>query len=267
LPVKFIPTFILISVLGCTVVFSQQTLSQVQREMARVEKEIKREKKLHKLEKKKAIEFEKRKKKKLAALNKQLVDLDGKKAGIKKRVSQLKGQKFSYKKQIKNLEIKRKKVSEHLIKKIDELILFFEKDFPHRLKNRIRQLKNLQQEIKEGVASPEMGMNRLFTFLKSAIDLGYEAEAFSGSYKATDGKTYQGKYLRMGTVISAFVSLDGNKVGYQVLDDKGYTWVDENLELTLKQNIKFAIQVVEGKAAPELVYLPFLVPVEKAGTP
>ena len=44
---------------------------------------------------------------------------------------------------------KQKNVSDHLIKKIDELIAFFEKDFPHQIEKRLGQLKNLQEELKD----------------------------------------------------------------------------------------------------------------------
>jgi len=258
--------FLLIFLPGLLI--GQETLSQIQREMARIEKETNREKKLHQNEKKKTQEFEARKKQKIAALNQQLKDLDLKKNEITKRVSQLNNQKYNYKNQIESYKKKEINMSEHLIIKIGELIVFFEKDFPHQKEKRIEQLKSLQNELKEGSLTPESGINRIFTLLEGAIELGYEAEVYSGSYTGTDGNPYEGKFLRMGSLFFAFVSIDGNKIGYQVFKQGNYVWIDKDIPLDFKQNIKDAIQIAEGKAAPELVLLPILVPeFSKGGTP
>jgi hypothetical protein len=255
-----IRTSLIVSIIICMLpvcILAQETLTSVQRDIARVEKEIEREKKLHKLEKQKVAEFKKKKKQKLQALRSQAKKIESKIGEYKTKAAQLKKQKGSLKYQITNLKNKRQAVSKHLLKKIKELKLFFSRDFPNQREKRVLDLESLESDITEGVIEPEEAMNRLFTLLQAAISVGYDSEVYSGSYSSSNGDMYDGKYLRLGMVALAFVSLDGQMVAYLVQRDSIYTWIDKDLDLNLKQNIKKSIKVAEGKAAPELVLLPF----------
>ncbi|MFC1584652.1 DUF3450 family protein [Fibrobacterota bacterium] len=236
---------------------AQETLSSVQRNLDRVDREIQREKELHKLEKKKAQEFEKRRKEKLKAINAQFKNLDTRIGELSSKLGRLKKQKGSLNHQIKNLKLKRSAVAKHILRKTGELKVFFQNDFPYQREKRVSDLESLEQDIKENVVEPEEAMNRLFTLLEYAIAMGYDSEVYSGTYRAGDGGVYDGKYLRLGAVISTFVSIDGKMVGYLLRTDSSYTWIDSELGLDLKQNIKKAVKVAEGKSAPELVVLPF----------
>jgi hypothetical protein len=233
--------------------------------MDRVEKEIDREKKLHKLEKKKASEFKKRKKEKLRALNEQLKSLENRIVELQSKSGKLKRQKASLNGRLKNLSARRKAVSKHLLEKIKELKDFFSRDFPSQREKRMSDLEGLEGNIKEGAVEPEEGMSRLFTILQSAISMGYDCEVYSGYYTSGEGKSFDGKYLRLGAVISTFVSLDGEMVAYLIRKDTAYTWIDRDLDLNLKQNIKKAVRIAEGKSAPELVPLPFGALVTRGG--
>ncbi len=238
----------------------QETLTGIQREMARVEREIKREKELHQAEKKKAEDFEKRKGQKIAALNKQLTDLDKKIQEVEGRLGKLKAQKSRLASGSKHYDEKRNSMHQHIAKQIDSLNSYFKTDFPHQQERRIQNLNNLKQELRDGIISPEEGISRLFSILQEAINIGYDSEVFSGSYQTTDGQQSEGTYLRLGAVILAYVSLDGNTVAYQTIENQSYVWHDKDLNLELKQNIKTALAVAQGKAAPSLVLLPIQQP-------
>jgi hypothetical protein len=248
-----------------SVVFSQETLSGIQRDLERVEREIKREKKLHTLELKKEKEFKKRKKEKMAALKSQSIKMDEKIAALKIKLEQVNKQKAGMKNRIKRYQIKRDKIAAHIVKSIDSLKIFFQSDFPYQKDKRLADLTDLAKDIKEKVVGPEEGMNRLFTILQSAISAGYDSEVYSGAYQSTTGKNSEGKYLRLGAVIQAFVSLDGQTVAYLVKSDSAYQWVDTNLQMALRQNIKTAVKIAEGKSAPELVLMPLQVSGYKDG--
>ncbi len=245
-----------------TPLWSQESLSGLNRQIRRVEKETDREKKLHKAEKQKAKSFEQRKKQKLKALVTQKGEMQSQIKKLKVRLSQLKGQKYAVKNQTKQLKNKRMAVSQHLVQKIDGLIVYFKQDFPYQRQRNLDNLSSLKKELQEEIIGPEEGMNRLFTLLSTAISNGYETQVYSDFYTDKSGKTIEGKFLRMGTVLSVFVSMDGNTVAYLTHPDSTYQW-NEEMNLELKQNIKEAIKISEGKAAPSLVLLPFSAPTEK----
>ncbi len=257
--------FLTLSICFLSLAQGQETLTGLQREMERVEREIQREKKLHKLEKLKAKSFEARKKEKLDVLNTQLKKLadkvvaaKSKRAGVAKKKRVLKGQ-------IQVIKNKRAQISKKLLAEIDSLSVYMQSDFPYQKTERLSALADLKKDIADEVIGPEEGMSRLFTLLQNAIAIGYDSEVYSGTYENTDGKFYDGKYVRLGTAIYCFSSLDGKINAYMIPSDSGYVWADKGLPMPMRQEIKKAIAVAEGKSAPELVLLPFGLNAKKGG--
>ncbi len=252
--------FCVLTVALFTPALSQETLSGIQRELTRVEREIEREKKLHNEEKTKSAEFEKRKAEKEMAVKDQIKSMNDKISLLNSKHAQLKKQRASLKAGIKSLEVKRQEFGLFVAEKALEAAGFFKKDFPYQREKRAAVLEDLATGIKSGAIEPEEAVTRFFAVMEDAISMGYDAEVYSGTYRTNKGKVTDGRYLRLGTALMAFNSLDGKVVAYLLETDSAYAWVDEDLDLATRQNIKKAIGVAEGKSAPELVNLPFSAP-------
>jgi vacuolar-type H+-ATPase subunit I/STV1 len=241
--------------------YAQETLSGVQRQIDRVDKEIAREKKLHKQDKEKAAAFGQQKEQKKKTLDGQLVKMAEKSRELAQKIQTLRKQKEALQKGVLQYKERRREVLVELDETVNTLLPYFQRDFPHQRDKKIQDLQGFKEDLKRNNLVAEEALNRFFSFLSQAIDQGYESEVFSGTYTSTQGKFYDGHYLRLGSVVYVFVSLDDKHVAYLLRDPNAqqYYWVDQDLPLELRQQIKLAIQVAQGKAAPALASLPFSV--------
>jgi len=264
----------------CGHLFAQETLTGLQNEIARVEREIQREKDLHQKEIEKYNEFEKRKKEKLAQLEEQNKSLAQASQEIKASVLTLRQEKASAQAQLEKLRQQRKTLSQRLISDIQKFLNQVQVDFPAGKEQRIALLNKLRDDLSSGQVSAEEGMQRFLALLNGALELGWTTEIYSGTYRTQQGPIVDGKYLRLGAILLAFNSLDGNTTAFLVpqsaLTDTSknkasgndpYIWIENTLSIQQKQAIKRSFEVMEGKAAPELAKFPLYAPAEKGGLP
>jgi hypothetical protein len=104
---------------------------------------------------------------------------------------------------------------------------------------------------------------RFFSLLQSSLDFAQDTEVYPGAYTATNGGQWEGIYVRLGAVLLAFASSDGREMAYLAHADSGYAWRDRDLSATARSGIQTAVQVAQGKTAPQLVSLPLEAPKAK----
>lgn len=246
--------------LAMSVMHAQETLSGVQRDLDRVEKEIEKEKDLHKTERKRAAEFETEKASKLKALQEQIRLTQGKIDSLKRQVEHARQQKIMYRTQSSAFQSKQKEFVKALSKQIQARSQGLANDFPYEKDKRISDLNELAVAIDNGVVNVEDGLNRFFILMQGSLDFAYDTEVYRGSYLATDGKSYEGSYVRMGAALMAFADEDAKMAAYLSKTDQGYVWKDQDLAPETRQDIFTAIKVAQGKVAPQLVNIPFQAP-------
>ncbi len=254
--------------LGATL-HAQETLSSVQRELDRVEKEIEREKDLHKTERKRAGDFESEKAAKLKALQDQLRLTQGRIDSLKGQLGRARGQKGTFKAQTALYQGKQKEFQKALSKAIRDRAEALKADFPYQKEKRVSDLEELAGALDNGVVNVEDGLGRFFAMMQASLDFAYDTEVYRGSYKAADGSEHEGSYVRMGAALMAFASEDGRTAAFlaRTGDAGGYAWRDSDLSPETKADIMTAVQVAQGKVAPQLVKLPFEAPgARPAGT-
>ena len=239
---------------------AQETLSSVQRDLDRVEKEIEREKELHKTERKRAADFEADKASKTRALQEQMRLTQGKIDSLKRQLDRARQQKGGFRNQAALYQGKQKEFVKSLTTKTREFAVSLKTDFPYLREKRVADLEELATAMESGVVGVEDGVNRLFTLLQSSLDLGYEVEVYRGTYAATDGSNHEGNFVRLGAAVLAFAGEDGKMAAFLAKQDSGYAWQDKDLAPEIRQDIFTTVSVAQGKAAPQLVNLPFAAP-------
>ncbi len=249
--------------LASTDLFSQETLSSVQRDLDRVERETTREKDLHKAERLRASEFEKRKGEKLEAIRSQIHLVEQQIDSLKRKSESERKRKSGQNSQTLMFQSKQKEFRALLTKEIGILLAWTEKDFPYQKEKRVSEWRELEKVSQEGSLSIEETLARLFALIQSSMDLSQDTEIYPGTYTAVDGSQNEGTYVRLGTVMLAFSSLDTKRLAYLVKKDMDYAWVDTNIPPTIREGILSAIQVAKGKVPPQLVPLPLMAPMAK----
>ncbi|HAO99317.1 MAG TPA: hypothetical protein DCQ83_04670 [Fibrobacteres bacterium] len=243
---------------------AQETLSGVQRELDRVERETEREKDLDKAERGRAAEFETRKNEKLQALRDQMKATDRIIDSLKRAMEFQKGRKVAKKNEAAQFQARQKEFRDAIGREIETMKAWLEKDFPYQKEKRLSDWDDLAKANQEASLPVEETLARLFSLVQTSMDFAQDTEVYPGTYTATDGDQSEGTYVRLGAVMLAFASSDGQRVAYLSKSDKGYEWKDKDLSSDARNGVLTAVQVAQGKVAPQLVALPLAAPKVKA---
>jgi molecular chaperone GrpE (heat shock protein) len=256
---KFLPLFFLLS-LGVT--FAAETVDGVRRQIKAVNEETAREKKLHADEKKRHEDFIKSGRDKVVSLNNQKKSLRTEIETMKAELARLNEARNKSAGVAHWYEARKQKYAQDLAKVIEELVPYFEADFPYRATETAESLKEMASELRKGVIAPDDALGRVLEVFMERIRMGYTTESWDGYLTdAETGKQMQGKYFRYGAVAAIFESADQTE--YYWLDhvNGAYNWKKVPASLELRAQVKDAFRVAEGKAAPHIVRVP--VPAEK----
>ena len=256
---KFLPLFFLLS-LGVT--FAAETVDGVRRQIKAVNEETAREKKLHADEKKRHEDFIKSGRDKVVSLNNQKKSLRTEIETMKAELARLNEARNKSAGVAHWYEARKQKYAQDLAKVIEELVPYFEADFPYRATETAESLKEMASELRKGVIAPDDALGRVLEVFMERIRMGYTTESWDGYLTDVEtGKQMQGKYFRYGAVAAIFESADQTE--YYWLDhvNGAYNWKKVPASLELRAQVKDAFRVAEGKAAPHIVRVP--VPAEK----
>jgi hypothetical protein len=251
-----LPLLCLFLTLAAAPTHAQETLSQVQRELDRVEKETQREKDAHAAERKRAQEFETQKVTKLKALREQIQIQDARIDSLKGQAASAKRRRAALKKQEAFYRDKHRAFQKALTQVIAAWSDSLKSDFPHKLEKRLSDFRELAATSSEGALPVEETLARWFTLLQTGLEMGYDTEIVPGTFRDPNGASFEGTYVRLGTVALAFAADDGKQMAYLGRNDSGYVWRSGELESAVKENILLAFQVAQGKVSPQLVPLP-----------
>ena len=244
-------------VLGLVLVArAQETLSSVQREMDRVERETEREKDLDKMERGRAAEFETHKTEKLQALKDQMAATDASIDSLKREMATQQRRKLSEKGQAAVFQNKQKEFRAAIGKQIETMMAWIKKDFPYQKDKRLSDWQDLAKANQEATLPIDEILTRLFSLVQSSQDFAQDTEVYPGTYTTSTGGDVEGTYVRLGAVMMAFASADGQHLAYLTKTDGGYVWKDKDLSTDTRNGILTAVQVAQGKVAPQLVPMP-----------
>jgi len=251
--------FFIILIFGfyCQNTFAQETIFEANRAIANVKKEIKKEKELEQKEAKRSREFHKNSDKKLSAIRKQIKLTKQLNDSLKSEIKKLRFAKSKVKNRAKYFKIKKNKFSGFLVTQIDTLILFVEKDFPFEKESKLESLNELKGLLKREEITVDDAMIRIWSFVLNLFKIGYSSEVYLGELVEPGNlKPIKGKFLRFGAVFMAFLSEDGAQIKLLRKDNENYNWHHLNQNIQLRQQIKTAFKIADGKKAPELIHIP-----------
>ncbi len=248
------------------IVPAQETLSSVQRELDRVERETDREKDLDKAERARAAAFDTLKNQKLQALRDQMHNTDLMIDSLNKEMDVQHHRKAAQKGEAFEFQAKQKEFRAAIGKEIATMMAWTQKDFPYQKEKRLSDWEDLAKANQEASIPVEEALARLFSLIQSSLDFAQDTEVYPGTYTTTDGSQIEGTYVRLGAVMLAFASADGQRMAYLTQTDKGYAWKDKDLSSDARNGVLTAVQVAEGKVAPQLVPMPLEAPKMQAVT-
>lgn len=237
-------------------VSGQQTLSSVQRELERVEREIERERELHRQERARAEEFETQKEARLEAIREQMDATDGRIDSLHARMETERRRRAAQREIATQYRQRQQAFRRDLGREIDTALAWLDTDFPYQKERRISEWRDLAEGNREATLPVEEVLMRLFGHVEASLDFARNTEAYPGTYMTADGVRHEGFYVRAGAVMLVFSSTDGQLQAYLAKTGAGYAWREEGLSSEVRNSIRTAVNVAQGREAPRLVPLP-----------
>jgi hypothetical protein len=245
--------FLLFLSVATSLLFAQESVSEIRRNIKTVNAETEREKSLTQAEAKRHADFLEGAKQKTATLELQERELLGQIDSLKAEIEKLKGARQKALGTARYFENRKIKYSEDLAGAIDSLALFAEDGFPYKNSEAAAALREISSQLKKSVISPEAAFGRAWEAMLERVRLGYTAETWNGNLDL-DGKSIAGKFFRYGMIASIFVSQNGETVLW--LNSQTGKWESVGENFTLRTNLKETMRVAEGKTAPKLSLIP-----------
>ena len=244
-------------ILSLGVAYAAETVDGVRRQIKTVNEETSREKKLRADEKRRHEDFIKSGRDKVVSLNNQKKSLRSEIATMKAELARLNEARNKSAGVAHWYETRKQKYAQELAKVAEDLVPYFEADFPYRATETAESFKQMASELRKGVVAPDDALGRILEVFMDRIRMGYTTESWDGYLTdAETGKQMQGKYFRYGAVAAIFESADQTE--YYWLDhvNGAYKWKKLPSSLEVRAQVKDALRVAEGKAAPHIVRIP-----------
>jgi DNA repair ATPase RecN len=163
----------------------------------------------------------------------------------------------SIKRQLDNVEETQRSIVPLMLKMIDTLDKFVALDLPFLLEERQQRVSSLKEIMdRPDVTLPDK-YRRIMEAYQIEMEYGRTIETFTDTVKI-DSKEYTVDILRVGRLLMAFQTLDGNTSGLWNKDLKKW----EKLPAEYNRSINLGLQISKKQAPPELIKLP----VNVAGT-
>lgn len=239
-----------------SLVFGQESLQEIRRQLKAVEKETAQEKQLFQNEKTRHRDYVENAKRKLASMDEQGVLLRAQIDSMKAEVTRLDDARQKASGTSKWIDARKAKYQESLARSIDELVPVLEADFPFNNRESAESMKEAASQLRKGIITPDEALGRAYDLMLDRIQMGYTTETWSG-YFPWQGRSIAGKYVRYGTVASIFVSQDNEEIFWLLKTKAGYEWKAVGANLAMRAALKETLKVAEGKSPPALVMLPF----------
>jgi molecular chaperone GrpE (heat shock protein) len=236
-----------------SLLFAQESVSEINRNIKTVKSEEEREKSLMQAEAKRHTAFVESAKQKTAVLEAQEKELTGQIDSLKAEIEKLKNTRQKALGTARYFETRKTKYNEDLSHAIDTLALFVESGFPYKSSEAAENLREISSQLKKNVISAEAAFGRAWEAMMERVRLGYTAETWNGNLEL-DGKAISGKFFRYGTITSIFASQNGETILW--LNSKTAKWENVGENFMLRTALKETMRVAEGKTAPKLSLIP-----------
>lgn len=155
-----------------------------------------------------------------------------------------------------NVKAKRKALNAALAALSKQLERQVAKTIPWERETRLDRVKSLTRDIESGNASEEESFSRLKSLIAEETKFGDEVAIINSPLTRKNGELINAQILRIGN--QWMVYSDENGTVYGALTRKPnneYEWV-EDLSLSERDAIRFAIEVKQAKKPPQMVNLP-----------
>lgn len=243
---------------------AQETLTSVQRDLDRVEREIEREKDLHKQERKRATEFDTQKAQRLQALKDQIAATNTRTDSLRREVDKARRKKSAQAGQSQFYAQKtsefRKGMSEMLRRGATSL----REDFPYQKEKRVSDWEELAKAVEENAVTPEDAVTRFAGLIAASLEFASSVEVYAGVYRTQGGNDIEGSFIRIGAASMSFIAADGKVAAVLYREGAIWKWRDADLPTENRDQLIAALRVAQGKEAPRLVPLPFIVHTENS---
>ena len=247
---RFLP---LLLFFAASLLFAQEGISEIHRNIKMVNAETERENLLMQAEAMRHAAFVESAKQKTVALEAQERELLGQIDSLKAEIEKLKSARQKALGTARYFENRKVKYSDDLVNAIDSLALFAENGFPYKSSEAAESLREISSQLKKSVISPEAAFGRAWEVLLERVRLGYTAETWNGNLDL-EGKAIAGKFFRYGMLASIFVSQNGETVLW--LNSQSGKWENIGENFALRATLKETMRVAENKTAPKLSLIP-----------
>jgi len=247
------PISIPLILIAASVVFAQETLSEINRNIRTVNAETEREKGLMQAEAKRHAAFVEAAKQKADAMDSQAKSMNSQIDSLKAEIEKLRGSRQRAMNTARHFENRRAKYGEDLASSIDSLALFVEHGFPYKNIEAAATLREISSQLRRGIISPEAAFGRAWEAMMDRVRIGYSAETWNGNLEI-DGRAIAGKFFRYGFVSSFFLSQNGDIILW--LNTQNGKWESIGENIALRSTLRETMRVAEGKTAPKLSLIP-----------
>ena len=207
------------------------------------------EKALHQKEKKQAAQAQKSLEDRIKVLEEKIGKIQKEKSRLKKEIDKTKITKKNLIENKKEVDFYLSNVKNLLCENSQKLRNHINSGFPYEKENRMRKIDGLKKRLEEQDLLEST--RELWHYFLKEIDLSYDSEIYSEEVETEKGEIKKAKFLRVGKVILAFQTNDGEKSG---------RWIEGGWKKDLcrycRTNIRKAIQIMEGKRIPHFLEFP-----------
>lgn len=158
---------------------------------------------------------------------------------------------------IERVTLIERQITPLMMRMIDTLEVFIEKDIPFLLKERRDRIQILHETMDRSDVSPSEKFRLVFEAYQIENDYGRNIEAYGGIHNIPNAGERQVNFLRIGRVGLYYQTLDGSYAGVWEKKNGGqWTELDESYRSAINEGVRIARQ----QTAPNLIRLPIGAP-------
>lgn len=167
-----------------------------------------------------------------------------------------------------NVKSLRKALNETLVTLCKKFEAQVEKTIPWDKETRLDRVKTLSRDLESGNATEEEGLSRLKSLIGEEIKFGDEVSIINSPLTRKNGEMINAQILRIGNQWMVYSDENATVFGIlvrKIVDGKiAYEW-NEDLNLSEREIVKFALDVKQAKKPPQIVKLPVSLTVDGLG--
>lgn len=142
-----------------------------------------------------------------------------------------------------------------------KLIKQIENGLPYRIKERKKLVTNFLESAGKDVAAD---VALLWQICMQEFELGFSSEIYTGEVNLPDGRRKEGKFLRVGRIVLAYLADDGQECGL-IVNRNGKPELLSELRDSERAAIKEAFAIMQRQRSPALVIFPVYTKLSKQG--